>query len=229
MYFTEETENAIILFNNMTSVSEKSILFQDKIYFAFDKLIENLIHTYKFNYYETTYDELKCEAVSFLHEKMAGYTKSKGKAFSYFTKVATNFLLGANMRGYKRLKFTGELSIIDATRNVVNEVYNADRQENLDNFIDIWIEWNSKNLNHIYKSKKERKIADAVIELFNTRKSLESFSKKYLYILVREQTDFTTNSITPVVNKMKQQFYTMYYEYCDGNLVFPDYSTKTKN
>ena len=46
-YFTEETENAIILYNTLTDPEEKSRLYNKKIHYAFFKLTQNLIHTYK--------------------------------------------------------------------------------------------------------------------------------------------------------------------------------------
>ena len=51
-YFTDETEKAIIDYLESDNEIYKSRLFQEKIYYAFYKLSENLIHTFKFYYTE---------------------------------------------------------------------------------------------------------------------------------------------------------------------------------
>lgn len=226
LYFTTETEQAIIDYNSTSDIEIKSQIFRDHIYFALDKLVENLIHTYKFYYYDTTYEDLKLETISFLHEKLEKFAKSKGKAFSFCTKVAWHFLLASNNRVYEKTKKMTSLDVVDESRNVVNEVIREDSIDNLNIFIELWTEWSIKNLNHLYKNGKEKKIADAILEIFKTRKSLESFSKKYIYILIREQTDFNTNNITPVINKMKKQFYQMFMEFNNETLVFPTFNKK---
>ena len=51
-YFTKDTEDAIVQYNNSTNPEERGRLFRDKIHYAFYKLAENLIHTFKFYYTE---------------------------------------------------------------------------------------------------------------------------------------------------------------------------------
>jgi hypothetical protein len=46
-YFTQETENAIISYNNSVDFEERSRIYYDKIHYAFFKLTENLNHTFK--------------------------------------------------------------------------------------------------------------------------------------------------------------------------------------
>jgi hypothetical protein len=225
-YFTADTELAIVEFNSTKDEEIRSKIFQEKIYFALDKLTENLIHTYNFYNYETTYEDLKLDTISYLHEKLEKFTAGRGKAFSFCTKVAWHFLLSSNIKVYEKNKRMAPMEVVDESRNLVNEVLREDITDNLNIFMDLWSQWNIQNLDNIYKSNKERKIANAILEIFITRKSLESFSKKYLYILIREQTDFNTNDITPVINKMKKQFYEMFREFNNGTLVFPIFAKK---
>ena len=227
-YFTAETEQSILDFNSEKDEEIRSKIFRDKIYFALDKLVENLIHTYKFYNYDTTYEDLKLDTVSFLLEKLEKFTSGRGKAFSFCTKVAWHFLLASNTRVYEKNKKLAPLEIVDDSRNLVNEVLREEITDNLNIFIELWSEWCIQNLDEIYKTEKEKKIANAILEIFKTRNSLESFSKKYLYILIREQTDYSTNDITPIINKMKKQFYSMYKEFNSGKLTFPTFNKRDK-
>ena len=47
-YFTQETEDAIIAYNLSEDFSEKSRIYSEKIHYAFFKLTQNIIHTFKF-------------------------------------------------------------------------------------------------------------------------------------------------------------------------------------
>ena len=47
-YFTQETEDAIVAYNTSTDFEERSRIYSDKIHYAFFKLTQNIIHTFKF-------------------------------------------------------------------------------------------------------------------------------------------------------------------------------------
>jgi len=51
-YFTQETEDAIVAYNISTDFEEKSKIYEAKIHYAFFKLTQNIIHTFKFYYTE---------------------------------------------------------------------------------------------------------------------------------------------------------------------------------
>ena len=47
-YFTQETEDAIVRYNNSTSHPEKEKIYHQYIHYPFFKLTENINHTFKF-------------------------------------------------------------------------------------------------------------------------------------------------------------------------------------
>ena len=49
-YFTQDTEDAIVLYNNTPDPEVRSNIYRDRIHYAFFKLTENIIHTFKFYY-----------------------------------------------------------------------------------------------------------------------------------------------------------------------------------
>ena len=51
-YFTKDTENAIVRYNNEPNPEIRSNIYRDEIHYAFFKLTENIIHTFKFYYTE---------------------------------------------------------------------------------------------------------------------------------------------------------------------------------
>ena len=56
-YFTQDTEDAIIAYNLSENFDERSRIYNNKINYAFFKLTQNIIHTFKFYYTEV--EEIK--------------------------------------------------------------------------------------------------------------------------------------------------------------------------
>ena len=84
-YFTQETEDAIVEFINCKDIQKRDRIYKDKIHYAFFKLTENLIHTYKYYYTDNhTVQELQHNAIIFLLERLGKFKPGKGKAYSYF-------------------------------------------------------------------------------------------------------------------------------------------------
>ena len=70
-YFTEDTDAAIAEYLASDNHAERDHIFKTRIYYAFYKLAENLIHTFKFYYTEVdNLEDLKHEVVCFLLEKL---------------------------------------------------------------------------------------------------------------------------------------------------------------
>ncbi len=67
VYFTTDTEEAIIEYLASDNQDFRNKLYRDRIEYAFYKLAENIIHTFKFYYTDSdTIEELKHEVVTFL-------------------------------------------------------------------------------------------------------------------------------------------------------------------
>ena len=104
VYFTEDTEKAIIAYNKSDDPDTREQLFRSKIQGPLDKLAENVINRFKFPYMEGTFDEIKAQVVSFLVINLHKFTEDKGKAFSYFSVIAKNYLILHNNNSYKEEK-----------------------------------------------------------------------------------------------------------------------------
>ena len=65
-YFNIGTEKAIIRYNNTDDARLKNKIYSEHIAYPFDKLAENIIHTFKFYYFDVPSEQVKHEVVSFL-------------------------------------------------------------------------------------------------------------------------------------------------------------------
>ena len=147
------------------------------------------------------------------------FQEGKGKAFSYFSIVAKNYLILKNNGNYKRFKKTSLLSEMPETWNPENDFKEVEFGEELNEFKELMLKYWDINLTRVFTKKRDIQIADAVLELFRRSQHIENFNKKHLYLLIREMTDCKTHYITKVVNEMKKHQTKMLNDYMDYGMI----------
>jgi DNA-directed RNA polymerase specialized sigma24 family protein len=218
-YFTSETENAIVHYNNTLSYSDKNKIYYEQIHPAFFKLTENIIHTFKFYYTEVNnIEDLQHEVITFLLSKIHLFNPDKGaKAYSYFGTIAKRYLIIDNAKNYK--KRVDKVEIEDISEN---EKFSYTLDDNISTndklywFMDQYVKYCTDNIYKLFPKETDAKVADAILELFRKREHLDIFNKKALYIYIREIIDAKTPKITKVANTLHSIFknsYTHYLEY----------------
>ena len=216
-YFTKETEEYIVKYNNSTDQEYRNKIFTEHIYLPFYKLSENIIHTFKFYYTDVDkIEDLKHELVSvLLEEKIMKFDPTNGaKAYSYFGTIVKRWLINYNNKNYKKLKKIGNFQDIEES---YEENLNLDKpsSKTLSNFIDEWVEHIYENLDEMFLKSEDKRIADAVLTIFKKRHDLDMFKKKALYIYIREMTNCDTPNLTRVINVLKQTFRKKYQKAYD--------------
>lgn len=231
-YFTRDTELAIIQYNITDDEIEKNTLYREVIHPAFLKLVENLIHTFKFYYTEeSSLDDVQHEVITFLVTKLHRFNPANGaKAYSYFGTIAKRYLIAYTRKSYKkRLDLLSIDALIDdeednellADEERTHIQYDLDEDmledpANLSGFIDSFVEYCDDNLYELFGRDEDIQIADAILELFRKRDSLTIFNKKALYLYIREIVDAKTPKITKIANDLGllfNQHYTFYLEH----------------
>ena len=223
-YFTYITDKAIIAYNFEPSWAKRNKVFREFINYPFNKLVENIYFTFRFSYFDVPYEDIKAEVVAFLVEKIGKFKEGKGKAFSYFSIVAKNYLIIQNNANYAKMKQRSDLSAVDDNRNIQGEQTRNDHQESLKDFTDQWCSWYDNNLNAVFSNKRDIIVADTILELFRMRDNIEDFNKKALYILIRERTQLKTQNITKVINVMKRDYAKMYQVYSQSGHIIPAFN-----
>ena len=214
-YFTSDTDAAIKEYLASSNQDERNHIFKTRIWYAFYKLAENLIHTFKFYYTEVDdLEDLKHEVICFLLEKLDYFKPEKGtKAFSYFSIVGKNYLILYNNNNYKKKKATADVMAADEDEGVLHQLGRDERKKDIKDFIDYLTEYIDKHMFTMFKKEHDRKVCDAINILFKRRENLEIFNKKALYIYIREMTEVETPVITKVTKKLKTLYKDLYTEY----------------
>ena len=226
-YFTLDTQQAILDYRLETSPAIRNKIFNEKIYYAFYKLAENIIHTFKFYYTEVdNINELKHEVIAFLLEKLHLYNQDKGKAYSYFGTIAKRYLIVYNNNNYKRLKGKATVEEVDTDKTITNELLltQPDLFEEV-NFIDLYIKEVDNNLLDLFPKPQEARVGDAILELFKRRENIDIFNKKALFIYIKEITDAPTPVITKVIKVLKEIYREMHNQYLEEGTEIDIYSS----
>ena len=212
-YFTQDTENAIVLYNKTKSSKVRSKIYDKEIHYPFFKLTQNIIHTFKFYHTEVeNLEHLQHEIIVFLLSKIHLFDPTRGaKAYSYFGTIVKRWLILYNTKNYnKKVKkvdvdvLTGENST--HTYSQGDEIIKSD----LDKYVDLFVTYTSENIYELFPKKNDAQIADAILELFRKRETLEVFNKKALYIYIREMVDVKTPKITKIADKLYLIFKSQY-------------------
>ena len=219
-YFTQDTEDAIIEYVNETDQDKRNAIYNARIKYAFFKLTENIIHTFKFYYTDVDIiQHLQHEVTTFLLEKLHLYQQGKGKAFSYFGTIAKRYLILYNNNNYKKLKQKADVEAIDHDQsintNLVNSFNEDPNRDPATEFIEYIIKYYDKHLFTLFPKPEDAKTADAVISLFRRREHIELFNKKAIYIYIREMTDQSTPQITKVLKKMKKTYIKLHTQFVE--------------
>ena len=213
MYFTQTTENAIIRYNKEDRPWIRDRIYRDHIQFAFEKLAENIIHTFKFYYFDVPSEDVKHEVVSFLVMNMHKFTEGKGKAFSYFSIVAKNYLILHNNKNYAHYKSHDTMDVLDWNQKTKDQELKKEEDESIKEYVHQFVEYWENNITNVFTRKKDILVADSVLEIFRRAQHIENFNKKALYIMIREMSGSKTQHITRIVNTMKKYHQNLSEEY----------------
>ena len=220
-YFTKDTENAIVRYNNEPDPEVRSKIYEREIHYPFFKLTENIIHTFKFYYTEVDdIEHLQHEVITFLLSKIHLFNPERGaKAYSYFGTIAKNYLIISNTKNYK--KRIDKADVIEAEQNekFSYQIDDSPVKDELNEFIDLYVEYCSENLFALFPKKFDAEVADAILELFRKRSDLDVFNKKALYIYIREMVDVKTPKITKIANQLYSIFKDNYIFYLNNGYV----------
>jgi hypothetical protein len=221
-YFTQETENAIILYNNTLDPALKSKIYEEKIHYAFFKLTQNIIHTFKFYHTEVeNLEHLQHEIIIFLLSKIHLFNPQNGaKAYSYFGTIVKRWCILYNEKNYKSKiqKVPTEELLQDENHAYTMDINSSD--DRLSKFMDGYVEFVSLHLNKIFSKEYDAKIADAILELFRKRDSIDVFNKKALYIYIHEMIpEVKTPKITKIAGVLYDVFKRNYLFYLEEGYI----------
>ena len=73
MYWDEHVEAGVIAYNETDDPKVRDKIYREDLAYAFDKLSESIINTFKFSYFDVPFEDVKQDVITFLvmHELWA--------------------------------------------------------------------------------------------------------------------------------------------------------------
>ena len=225
-YFTKDTENAIVRYNNEPDSEIRSKIYRDEIHYAFFKLTENIIHTFKFYYTEVDQIEhLQHEVITFLLSKIHLFNPENGaKVYSYFGTITKNWLIVYNTKNYKKRLQKAPVDELYKDDNYSYNIGEEKEKDRLSIFLDAYVKYVEERFDKFFPKGNDAQVADAILELFRKRENIEIFNKKALYIYIREimathGLEVKTPKITKIANRLYDLFKENYIFYLDTGYI----------
>jgi hypothetical protein len=212
-YFTQDTEDAIVRYNNEPDSEVRSKIYESEIHHPFFKLTQNIIHTFKFYHTEVeNLEHLQHEIITFCLSKFHLFDPTRGaKAYSYFGTIVKRWLILHNTKNYSKKIKKVEVDILLGEKSTHTYSMTDDPQNTeLSKYIDLFMNYATENIYELFPKKNDAQIADAILELFRKRETIEIFNKKALYIYIREIIDVKTPKITKIADKLYEIFRSQY-------------------
>lgn len=218
-YFTQDHEDAIIKYALSNDRALRTKLYIEYIQPAFDEMVDKIIFTYKFNTLPNI-DQLREECKIWLTTILDKYDTSKGsKAFSYYSVITKNWFIQNVKKTNKEKK--REISIEDAEKELEEgsqEIPND--YEGTREYGEFWVhlmkeisEWEKMDLR-----ENERKVLNAIIQIFSNIENIEIFNKKAIYLYIREITGLNTKQVVSGLSGIKSKYRTFKEDWDDGEI-----------
>lgn len=218
-YFTQEHEDAIIKYAMSNDRVLRTKLYIEYIQPAFDEMVDKIIFTYKFNTLPNI-DSLREECKIWLTTILDKYDTTKGsKAFSYYSVITKNWFIQNVKKTNKEKK--REITIEDAEKELEEgsqEIPND--YEGTREYSEFWShlmreisEWEKLDLR-----ENERKVLNAIIQIFSNIENIEIFNKKAIYLYIREITGLNTKQVVSGLSGIKSKYRTFKEDWDDGEI-----------
>ena len=131
--------------------------------------------------------------------------------------IAKRYLILSNQKNYKKRVETSSITSIEEDEKFSYQLDDSKStfETNLSRFVDEYVNHCTNNIFDIFPKESDAQVADAILELFRKRESLDVFNKKALYIYIREMIDVKTPKITKVADKLYDIFKEKYVFYLE--------------
>lgn len=180
-------------------IAKKHKIYRDRIQKPLNKLVENIIFNFKLFKKGEDVKTTHHNCVSFVYCKFANFDADQNtKSFSFFGTIAKHYLMGDIKDQDKHQKTNVDYD---------DHKEEADSTEVFEPDTEITLESSYKLFNHITDeiekeleatnlSENDKKVGDAIIQIFKNHEILGAYNKNYVYQLIKEYTGLETKDIT---------------------------------
>lgn len=216
-YYDFEQEMGVRDFLKSDDPIEKERIYRDKLMQPINKLIENIIWTYKLHRAQYNYRELHADTLSFLMTKFHKFDPDNNKkSYSYFGTICKNYLLNEmkreQKRGNKKIPYEDISSDLDEDLELSYEIDESEIDHN--QFMKDLAQEIRKEMEKPDIDEYELRVGDSLAEvlenwewLFGDNNGKVQFTKNLVLLTLRNRTNLTTKQIREVMKRRYNSIY----------------------
>ena len=154
-YFTEETDRAVIAYQNTEDERERNRIFNNQLYVPLKKICEVYANSIDHGYVDESLEDRINDCLAHLvTSAIFKFNPASGKAYSYFSVSAKFYFMQLNMKGFAKVKSNRGYEPLDGLDGI-DERIEQDAYSNM--FIEryyAFIDWFTMHLPKIYYTPK---------------------------------------------------------------------------
>lgn len=220
-YFGPEEEDAVIRYMECDDQYEKEVIYNIWLHKVFVKMVDSLIRTYQLQRDGYTHEEIHGDTLSHLISKMDRFDPSADKkAYSYFSAICKNHLLGLKIKedklNKKNISFEDMYSSFDEDENFSYTL--PENEYTTENLVDdicseIKLELSIEGVSKKKMNDNERKLGLALIEVLGNREEIfgdmeggSKYDKNRILETIRNFTGLSTKDIRISMTRYKKLY-----------------------
>lgn len=219
-YFDEEEEMAFMQYVSSSNQAERDMIFRDKLYPAFTKMVESIIRTYILFIPSEDFEETFHDTMSFLITKVNNFDSTKGyKLFSYCGTVCKNYLMFKRNQCKKKRERQLSYDLLFPTADKDTRIDNDEEKIRISfnnelinqTISEIQIMLEAENIDKL--NENEQRIGYALLEMLmnweEIFKRLENkkFNKTSVWYFLKEYTRLSAKEIRDGMKKFKNVYF----------------------
>lgn len=219
VYFGKQLQQIVKQYIEQDDQEQKQYLFKTHINFAFTKIASSLVHKYKIQQRIQNAQVMVLQCVANMVEKAPQLDTKRGKAFTYFTVVARNYILSQLDKGIKyneRFKSLNEINDQGKEINLLEDcsvdvwrAYAEKRRINIimDATIERLVKEVKQDMIPTLKKQSEIQITYAILQIINDIDLLSNFNKKAIMVYITEMTNRDAETINKVLKRVGKYYF----------------------
>lgn len=219
VYFGKELEQIIKHYNYQTNSVIRQDLFNNYINEAFKKVASSLVNKYKIQQRIQNSQTMVIQCIGNMVEKMKGFNFQRGKAFTYFTVIARNYILSQLDKNIKYNQKFKSITQLDSDGYEINllqccsiktwEDQSLDKYNSLimDLTLDKFNQYIKKSFIPNIRKKNELNITHAILQIINDVSLINNFNKKAIMVYISQMTNQDPNTINKLLKKLGKQYF----------------------
>jgi hypothetical protein len=222
-YFTEETDKAVVAYQNAEGERERNRIFNNHLYVPLKKICEVYANSIDHSYVEEGLEDRINDCLAHLMTSaIFKFNPLSGKAYSYFSVSAKFFFMQLNIRGYAKVKSNRGFEPLDGVDGI-DERIDRDAYSNM--FIERYYafrEWFLMHLPNIYYPKKIKEHMFMVLDFMDNFDEVDDYLKLRVAEKFRERYPHSRDTMTRYARANLYEQYLHFIKYWDEGIVNPN-------